>query len=149
MKHKIKEWVKRYLPAEVFATIGALIGSFLTLFLTQNTIVSAYGGTVGENIGYYGYISIRDFLNQKKKYKQSNQKYNFVSFLKLLRNLVAEFGFSEFLDSFIVRPFCMWVFPIAIGNFALGIIVGKIIADLIFYLPTIIAYELKKKHLDE
>jgi hypothetical protein len=41
----------------------------------------------------------------------------------------------------------MYIFPIIIGQFSIGILVGKIVADIIFYIPTIIAYELRKKHL--
>ena len=41
----------------------------------------------------------------------------------------------------------MYIFPIILGNFAVGIIAGKFAADIVFYIPVIIAYELRKKHL--
>tara|TARA_Y100000034_G_scaffold128423_1_gene182962 strand:+ start:509 stop:637 length:129 start_codon:yes stop_codon:yes gene_type:complete len=41
----------------------------------------------------------------------------------------------------------MYLFPVIIGNFAIGLFVGKIVADIVFYIPTIVMYELKKKHL--
>lgn len=68
-----------------------------------------------------------------------------MGFFKTIRNLVFEFGFSEALDSFVVRPFCMYIFPILTNNYGVGIIIGKIVADVSFYIPTIIAYELRKK----
>ncbi|MFT7616336.1 MAG: hypothetical protein ACI8Y7_001167 [Candidatus Woesearchaeota archaeon] len=66
-----------------------------------------------------------------------------------VRNLLVEFGFSETLDSFIVRPFLMWFFQVWFGNVALGLLVGNILADVSFYIPTIISYELRKKHLKD
>jgi len=41
----------------------------------------------------------------------------------------------------------MYIFPILIQNYSIGIIVGKIVADVVFYIPTIIAYELRKKYV--
>jgi hypothetical protein len=69
------------------------------------------------------------------------------SFFRDIRNIILEFGFSEILDSLFIRPFMMYIFPILIGNVELGIFAGKIAADIVFYVPTIFAYELRKKHL--
>ena len=147
MKEKLKEWLRRYLPAEIFATIGALIGAGLIFFLTKNRIISAYAGAIGENIGYYGFICIREHLNDLKDSQKNNKKHGIRGFFKTIRNLTAEFGFSEFLDSLVVRPFFMYFVPLIIGPFSVGIFIGKIVADVIFYIPTIIAYELRKKYL--
>ena len=145
MIHKLREWGKRYLPAEVFATIGALAGAGIVYYLTGNGIAAAYAGTIFENIGYYGYISFSDIKNTHKAHKKENKKYGVLGFLKNLRNIVMEFGPAEFLDSLIIRPLAMWYFPILLGNFPLGIIIGKFAADIVFYIPTIISYELMKK----
>ena len=63
--------------------------------------------------------------------------------------VVIEFGPGEYLDTFIVRPFAMWFFPYIIGSLAIGIFLGKIVADIIFYIPTIIMYEIRKKNFDD
>jgi len=147
MKNKIKKWLKRYIPAEIFATFGALIGAGLVYYITGNGIVSAYAGTIGENIGFYGYMISKEISDSKIHHKNNNRKYSLTSFLKNIRNLILEFGFAEILDSLVIRPAAMYAFPILLGNFPLGIFVGKIAADATFYAPTIIAYELRKKHL--
>ena len=49
------------------------------------------------------------------------------------------FGFAEYLDSFVIRP--------SAGNVALGLVLGKLIADVTFYVPTIFFYELRKKYI--
>jgi hypothetical protein len=112
MKHKLKDWCKRYVPPEIVGTLGALFFSLITFDLTGNRILSAYAGTVGENTGFYGFIFIREHIKDIKKSKNNRKKHGTQGFLKTIRNLFLEFGFSEFLDSFIVRPFCLYIFPI-------------------------------------
>ena len=148
VKEKFKEWAKRYVPAEVLAVIGALIGATLIYFLTNNRIFAAYGGAIGENIGYYSLIISKDIRRSVEMHRNKKLKYGVKSFLKDLRNILVEFGFSETLDSFIIRPFAMYIFPIILGSYSLGIIIGKFVADITFYMPTIIFYEFRKKYFN-
>lgn len=148
MKEKFKEWAKRYVPAEMLALVGALLGAILIYFLTNNRILAAYGGAIGENIGYYGLIISKDIRKSLETHRTKKLKYGFKSFLKDMRNIFVEFGLSETLDSFIIRPFAMYIFPIILGSYVLGIIIGKFAADITFYVPTIISYELRKKYLN-
>lgn len=145
MKKKIKVWVKRYLLAEIFAVFGALIGGVIINITFHNLILTALGGTWGENISYYGTIILRDL----KKLKEKHKRITIFIVIKLIRNLILEFGPSEYFDSFIIRPFTMYVFPLILHNLYLGLIVGKFSADIIFYIPTIISYELRNKFLGE
>ncbi len=82
MNKKIKEWLKRYLPAEILATIGAMLGAGLIFLLTNNRILSAYIGTIGENTGYYGFIFIREHYNDLNKSRKKNKKHGIKGFLK-------------------------------------------------------------------
>lgn len=141
MFSKLKEWIQRYLPAEIFAIIGAMVGGLVTHLLFQNPITTALGGTWGENIGFYGQILYQDI----RKRRQKDEKITLVGLLKVLRNEIVEFGPGEYLDSFIIRPTAMYFFPTITGNVALGLFLGKISADITFYAPTIVAYELRKK----
>ncbi len=68
---------------------------------------------------------------------------------KLVRNLLLEFGPAEYLDSFVIRPFYMYIFPKIFNNLVLGLIIGKFAADITFYIPTIISFELKNKFLKD
>jgi len=74
MKEKIKEWLKRYIPAEIFATFGAILGSWLIFLITGNRILSAYTGTIGENTGYYGFIFINEHIKDFKDSKRKNME---------------------------------------------------------------------------
>jgi len=141
MKSKITIWLKRYVPAEFFAAIGALSFGIGINTLFHNPLFTALAGTVGDNCGYYGTIVINDLRKQKEKH----QKITFPIFVKTAKGIIFEFGIAEFLDSFFVRPFSMYLFPLLLNNVGFGLLVGKITADVIFYIPTIIAYELKTK----
>lgn len=144
---KFKEIFNRYFPAEIFATFTAMLGAFIVFRLTGNKLIAAYAGTISEGIGFYSFIVIRDVTESIKSDHELKQKYGLVHFLKDIRNIVLEFGFSEVFDLFIIRPCSMYAFTLWISNFGLGILVGKAVADVIFYVPSAIAYQLEKKYL--
>ena len=64
-----------------------------------------------------------------------------------MRDLALEFGGAEFLDSLVVRPGAMLVLIALTGNLPLGLVLGKLAADLTFYGAAIGAYELRKRYL--
>lgn len=146
MKKKIKDWLWRYLPAELFGTIMALTAAIIADALTHSALVSSLAGTWGENIGYYGFFLFKEIGNSKLQYKKINKRYRISSCLIDIRNLAIEFGIAEWLDTGVIRPFCMFFFPKILDNFLLGIMAGKIAADIIFYISVIITYEIRKKH---
>lgn len=141
---KIREWLGRYFPAEIFAIIGVLVGGSLGNFLFHNPVMTALSGTIGENIGFYGKILYKDVQDRHKK----DQKITFLGMLKVLRNTIVEFGLAEYLD-LVIRPTAMYFFPLWLGNVTLGLIVAKFAADITFYTPAILFYELRKKFLND
>jgi hypothetical protein len=66
-----------------------------------------------------------------------------------VRALLWEFGVAEVLDSFLVRPLCMYAAVRLTGTLALGIILGKLAADAVFYAIAITFYEIGKKRRGE
>lgn len=110
----------------------------------HNPVITAIGATWGENLGFYGRILYADVLDRKRR----DQEITLVGLLKVLRNAIVEFGPAEYLDSFLIRPITMYFFPQITGNIVIGLFLGKISADVTFYVPTVIAYELRKKHLN-
>jgi hypothetical protein len=143
IKPKIKRWVQRFLPAEVVGTIVAILVSSFTHYRTNNGIVAAYAGSVSETIAFYTTIIIHDTLITRKELKEEGKTLSFQSFIYLLRNILLDFGVAELLDSMLLRPFCMYIFPIWLRNYQIGILAGKIASDIVFYMPVIISYELR------
>lgn len=147
MKNKAKEWIKRYLPAEIISIIVTLISSVLTYKLTKNNLTTALVGTWVGNIGYFGTILLNDIFQTNRDLALKNKPYTFKTFGLNVRALFVEFGIAEFFDSLFVRPTLMYYFPIWIKDISIGIIIAKFAADITFYVPAIIAYELSKKKL--
>jgi len=144
-KKKIKEWLSRYLPAEIIGTITALIAACVTQFFYQNLVFTAYIGSFGEAFGFYSTILIRNILTENKKHKIEKKVFSFSDFTKIVAHIVLEFGPAGIIDGLILRPFFMYLFPVILKNFTLGIFIGKITGDFTFYFLVILSYEMKNR----
>ena len=143
---KIKKWLKRYLPAEIIGTIFALVASLGVYSLTKNDVLAAIAGAWSETIGFFGTMIIREVRHSQKEHREENKNYSIFSFIKDARSIIFEFGFSEILDTWLIRPFTMYIFPLIIPNRPIGVLVGKLAADIIYYAPAIVSYELQQMH---
>ncbi len=148
LRSKTREWLHRYIPAEVLGTIGALIAAWVVYSHTHSYIAAAASGWVGEGIGFYGYFITTELLLNHRKYSQ----YKFIKRISLAiaaasTNIFVEFMPAEILDNFIIRPFAMYIVPQYIHPYPLGFLVGKFSADLLFYILAIMGYEARKHWL--
>jgi len=142
-RRKGAEWLERYGIAEVAGLCTAVIGSFVVRALTGSEIAAAYGGAMGENVGYYGVIIGREVVRDQRAAFALNRRYGLSGAARTARNLLFEFGLAELLDSTVLRPLAMGLGVRYFGR-ALGVVVGKFAADVTFYVPVICAYELRR-----
>lgn len=141
-KSNFKEWFDRYKYAEIAATSAALASSqFSRIF---DGLTTAYLITFAEYFAFYGVIVFMAYQKMVKTNQLLNKKRFLKEILFLIQNLLLEFGYPAILDLFFIRPFCMYWMPILTGNYIIGIILGKIAADSIFYGLAIVNYELIK-----
>ena len=140
MIKKLKEWFARYSLAELIGVVFSLVFSNLSMIFFGNIIIAGFIATWTENLGFYGTIVFRDIKERKKA-----KKLSMLDYVLQLRNLIVEFGPAEYLDSFLIRPFYLIFFPYLISNYSLAILIGTILADVTYFIPTIIAYEFRKK----
>ena len=54
---------------------------------------------------------------------------------------------AEARDSLLIRPALMVWLPRWLGHFGWGILLAKLLADVTFYVPAILSYELSKQRL--
>lgn len=148
MKKKIKEWFNRYFIAEIVSTFLSLGTAWFVKITFNENVIAAFAGSAAASLGFYGTIAFSDIRKSLKHHRKHKLKYGFISYCKDFRNLIIEFGPSEILDVIAVRPFFMYLIPRLTGNFLLGTFIGKMIADVIFYIPAIVMYEIRKKHLN-
>ncbi len=135
---RLQEWLLRYAPAEVFALIGAL-GGALAVSQLGYPAVPAYAGAIGEGIAFYAAILVRDLRDRRRPGHPR------LSLAHTIRNLSLEFGPAEVLDSFVVRPLAMYLGTVLVGSLTAGVILGKIVADVVFYSLAIVGYEFGKR----
>lgn len=143
MKAKLIEWLARYLPLEIAATACSLAGGLGAAAFGMNAAVVAYAATWAENAGFYGYALTREVRRVMNAGLFPAMPLG-PAILSSSRSLVGEFGAAEVLDSFVVRPACMYLFSQLTGNLAVGLVLGKIAADIAFYGLAVAAYEWRK-----
>jgi hypothetical protein len=147
MKHKLREWINRYGLAEVISLTATVLSSWLTFELTKNNFTTALMATWAGNIGYFGTILIQDIRLASNLLRSIGKKYSLQTFYLNVRALFVEFGVAEIFDTFLIRPTLLYYFPILLANRTLGVVIAKFAADITFYIPAIISYELSKKKL--
>ncbi|MCC7029318.1 MAG: hypothetical protein IT257_03360 [Chitinophagaceae bacterium] len=145
MKNKIKEWIKRYLPAELLSVIVTMLAAKVTYEMSGSLISTAIAATWAGNISYFGYILVNDVVIANKRCTTLSEKFSDRHFSVILKAMALEFGVAELIDTILVRPAMMYYFPLWLNNLSLGIFTAKIVADLLFYIPAIICYEIIKK----
>ena len=138
LKTKHREWLRRYIPAEIIGTTTALLAAWIAFGQTDSYIAAAAAGWVGEGVGFFGCFIASELVTSHKRY----DKYNFWKRMSLTitaasTNLLVEFLPAEIIDNFVIRPFVMYIAPIYIHPYALGFLIGKFSADIIFYIIAI------------
>lgn len=136
------EWVRRYLPCEIASTVAELGGAALVYLWTGSFALTAVVATVCASVGYYGaaYINAVRWSYRDQRHRARLPRAVMANLLAL-RSIVVEFGPAEALDSLAVRPAALYLGPVLTGNAAVGFILGKIVADIGFYVCAIFNYE--------
>jgi hypothetical protein len=143
-REKGLEWLRRYGVAEVVGVGTALAASVSVRAATGNDVLAAYGGALGENVGYYGVIVARDIGRARRAARAAARTYGSAGVFRTARDLILEFGVAEVIDTAFVRPLAMALGMRFVGPGA-GVVAGKLVADVAFYVPVICAYELRRR----
>jgi len=144
LRAKLYQWLSRYGLAECAGITCALLGSFVVRRATGSAIAAAYAGAWGETIGYSSVIIGRDFIAEARATRATHRAFGFRDAGGVVAGLIAEFGPSGILDTLVIRPFAMGLGARLLGPH-LGLLAGKVAADVLFYLPVIFIYERKKR----
>ncbi|HEX7414809.1 MAG TPA: hypothetical protein VF411_12270 [Bacteroidia bacterium] len=138
--------MKRYLPAEIIGTVTAFVAACITHYFSENLIFIAYAGSLGEGIGFYSTVFIQHIILVAKKHRKERKIISFSDLSKIIGHIILEFGPAGLIDGLLLRPFFLYLFPILIQNFTLGILIGKIVGDVTFYILVILSYEINKRN---
>jgi hypothetical protein len=143
-KVRIGSWIRRYGPSELGGLTLAFGGSWLMLTATGSTIAAAYGGSIGEALGFYGYLVTRELIKEAYFAGARRAPYGAREMMRTWRGLLLEFGPAELLDTGLIRPLAMGLGTSLLG-WGPGIVLGKLVADVAFYLPVIWIYERRQR----
>ena len=141
---RVLTWAKRCGVAEVTGTLTAYLGYFTVLGMTQNDLASAYGGSIGESLGFFGVMISREIAADRSKARRRLESYGWKGMQRTIRGLFMEFGPAELLDTGLIGPLAMGTASYYLGP-GIGILVGKLASDLTFYGSAILACEIRRK----
>lgn len=134
---RVREWIGRYLVAEILGLAGALLAALAAVSWAPDRLaVAAYASSLGETVGFYtGYLVVR-YLREDVAGPPRRR------IAVILAAAVVEFGPAEILDTLLIRPAAMFLGSWTTGNVIIGVLIGKVAADLIFYGLAITSYEM-------
>ena len=157
VRGKLREWGRRYLLAEIVGTTTALAAAVTVHALTGSLARAALAGSVAETVAYYAVVLRRAV---PRLYAAQAGTCPVRRLLRTGRNLLAEvsdFLAAELLDTVLVRPGLIYLAAGWAGSgwaasdgragsaVAVGLLIGKLLADVGFYAVVIPSYELRKK----
>ena len=131
-KRRVLDWFLRYAPAEIGGILFAFLASFAVRHATHNAVASAYAAAWGETIGYAAVMLVRDLASGTHGTGH------------VVLGVLTEFGPAGVVDTFVTRPLAMALGVRFFGP-VLGIVVGKVSADVLFYGPVIYMYEWRRR----
>jgi hypothetical protein len=141
-QHKLREWIRRYLPCEIAGTIGELGGAAVAYAATGSLVAAALTATICASAGYYAaaFINAVRWSHRDLDHRPWPARV-MLSTLLALRSVAVEFGPAELIDSVAVRPVAFYVGPLLFDSTVLGWAFAKLVADVAFYLCAIVSYE--------
>jgi FHA domain len=125
-------WRRRYGLAELVGTLALILAALAIQRATGSILAAALAGSLAEAGWFYGVLLVREFRLEKRDARVGG--FEARALRELGRDLLLEFGAAERLDGLVLRPLCLGLGLLLMGGW-LGLLVGKIVADLLFYGP--------------
>jgi len=138
VRGKWQAWRDRFGLAEVCGTVGAVTG-FATGYLSGVSLLASAGlATIGEVIGFYGWIGIKTLLSACRATDHlAGSRRLAAAVWHAVTEQLASCAAAEALDFVLIRPGCLagaaWLLLPLPGGVWLGLALGKATADVIWY----------------
>ncbi|WP_177232091.1 hypothetical protein [Agromyces sp. CF514] len=145
---RARTWLLRYLPSEVLGTVAALAGAWATHEATGSLALAALVGSLAETVGYYTPVVVRAVRGHAGSGRvrairaaHGRGRATLAIAWLALRSIAVEFGPAELVDSLLVRPALLWMAGALWGPNPGAWLVGKLVADAVFYAIAIVSFE--------
>lgn len=131
-------WIRRYLPAELVGTASLFLASWVAEGLGAGVVLIAYAAVIGESLGFYAVLGVAVYREQRRLAPEGRRT---TLLRRTLLLLLAECGPAELLDSTLMRPLVL-VISMYLLPAGWALLVGKIVADVVFYITAGLCYTL-------
>jgi hypothetical protein len=121
-------WICRYLPAEIVGTAAMVIAGLGVTVWTDAPAIVAIAALLGEILGFYAVLAVTIYAEQAHVAPDWRR-----AAVRTFLLLVAEFGAAELLDTLVIRPAALMLGVWLLPDPVVGLIAGKIAADIVFY----------------
>lgn len=122
---------RRYLPAEIAGTVLMLAACTVVARWNDHVVTMVLVAIVAESVGFYGVIGVNVWLEQWRATSGHDQRLRRTA-VRTVALLCAEFGPAEVVDT-VTRAPIMALGVIVLGPGWVGLMAGKVGADLVFY----------------
>lgn len=137
-------WITRYAPAEIACLITMLIASIAAASVTSSPALLAVAAIAGATVGFYGVLITQVMREQLRLLGAEPHRWR-RAMVRTLPLLVAEFGIAEILDTFFLRPALMIAGVMLIGDAVWGLLAGKVVADVLFYVISAVCFRVTER----
>jgi hypothetical protein len=134
-RERFVAWRRRYGLSELAGTAAAVAAVLGFLQLGWHPLLAALVGTVADGLAFYGVLALRETSEARESSRRLSQP-KASPVREVLRDLGREFGAVEAIDALLIRPLCLYVGLLWLGDW-LGVLTGKLVADLAFYGPVL------------
>lgn len=136
-------WTRRYGPAELGCLVTMLIASAWAARLTDSPALLAIAAITGATVGFYGVLLVTVIREQLALLSGPARIRRALARSGAL--LIAEFGVAEILDTFFYRPLLMIAGVMVIGDAVWGLLAGKIVSDVLFYVISAVCFRITER----
>ncbi len=137
-------WIRRYGPAEVGCLVTMLIASALAAQVTTAAALLAVAAIAGATVGFYGVLIVTVMREQLALLAPGQDRVTRAA-RRAVGLLFAEFGVAEILDTFCYRPLLMVAGVALIGQALPGLIAGKVVSDVAFYVISAVCFRITER----
>jgi hypothetical protein len=121
--------------------------------VSAGTVAAPFGGSAAiavvaswaEAIGFYATMAWRDLSGRLRRSNAQPAHRRVSAVAATTTALVAEFGPAEALDTLFLRPLLIAAALHLSSTTLVGIVAGKLLADIAFYVPAIASWELLRR----
>ncbi|MET0734884.1 MAG: hypothetical protein ABWY55_04470 [Microbacterium sp.] len=137
-------WARRYGPAELGCLVTMVIASALAAQVTASPLLLAIAAIAGATVGFYGVLIVTVMREQLALLAPGHGRVR-RAILRSIGLLIAEFGVAEILDTFFYRPLLMMAGVIVVGDAFWGLILGKVVSDIAFYVISGVSFRVTER----